>query len=45
VSPNENCRPFCGVSMTTVGAVLPTPICTFAVPLAPSGSVTVSVTL
>ena len=43
VSPKENSWPLAGVLMVTVGAVLPTLICTLAVPVAPCGSRTVSV--
>ncbi len=43
VSPKENSLPLPGVSMTTVGAVLPTVTVTLAVPVAPCGSRTVSV--
>jgi hypothetical protein len=44
VSPKLTSCPFAGEVIVTVGAVLPTPIWTFAVPVAPCGSVTVSVT-
>jgi hypothetical protein len=45
VSPYEKSWPLPGVEIVTVGAVLPTPTCTPAVPVAPAGSRTVRVTL
>ena len=43
MSPKENSWPSAGACRVTVGAVLPTLTCTFAVPVSPVGSVTVSV--
>ena len=43
MSPKANSCPLAGALMVTVGAVLPTLICTLAVPVAPCGSRTVSV--
>ncbi len=42
VSPKAKISPASGLSMVTVGAVLPTVIRTSAVPVAPCGSRTVS---